>query len=147
MCENHIHQHGGLRKSNTEENRKLIQMAKKVMENAYAPYSKFKVGSALLAKNGEVFTGCNVENKSYGVTNCAERTAIFKAISEGNCDFEKIAIVSVSDDITYPCFICRQVMVEHMPKGILLFEDKHGDIYELSMAEATPYSFDTELPE
>ncbi|HBM81251.1 MAG TPA: cytidine deaminase, partial [Clostridiaceae bacterium] len=81
-------------------------------ENAYAPYSKFRVGAALLAKDGRIYTGCNIENASYGVTNCAERTAIFKAVSEGVKDFISIAINSDSDMFVLPCGVCRQVMAE-----------------------------------
>jgi cytidine deaminase len=93
-------------------NAELVGLAKKAMENAYAPYSKFRVGAALLTNDNKVFTGCNIENASFGGTNCAERTAFFKAISEGNRDFKKIAIISDSEDYTYPCGICRQVLSE-----------------------------------
>ena len=86
----------------------LISYAKKAMGNAYAPYSGFSVGAALLSADGEVFTGCNVENSSFGATICAERCAVLKAVSEGCTSFTKIAIVSSSDDLTYPCGICRQ---------------------------------------
>ena len=88
----------------------LILQAKDAMKNAYAPYSEFRVGAALLAKDGAVFKGCNVENASYGATNCAERTAVFKAVSEGYREFEKIAIVASSGDYASPCGICRQVL-------------------------------------
>lgn len=123
------------------ENRELIQLAKKAMQNAYCPYSAFQVGAALLSKDGRVFLGCNVENASYGASNCAERTAIFKAISEGIREFEKIAIVSSSHEATFPCGICRQVLVEHMPDGVLLFENEHGEILEFTMSQILPFSF------
>ena len=92
-------------------NKKLMEMAKKAKENAYVPYSNFKVGAALLTKSGKVYTGCNVEIASIGATNCAERTAIFKAVSEGEKEFEKIAVTGDAKE-TYPCGICRQVIVE-----------------------------------
>ena len=90
----------------------LLDAAEKAKEFAYAPYSNFCVGAALLAKNGQIFTGVNIENDSYGATNCAERTAVFKAVSEGIREFEAIAILSDSDEIIYPCGICRQVLNE-----------------------------------
>ncbi|MDE7288021.1 MAG: cytidine deaminase [Oscillospiraceae bacterium] len=82
--------------------RELLETAEKAMENAYAPYSNFKVGAALLCADGTVFTGCNIENASYGAANCAERTAVFKAVSEGHRDFSAIAIVSSSGEETFP---------------------------------------------
>ena len=96
---------------------KLIDEATKARELAYSPYSHYKVGAALLLKDGRIVTGCNIENASFGATNCAERTAIFKAVSEGNKEFEAIAIVGGREeeepsDYAYPCGICRQVMCE-----------------------------------
>lgn len=85
----------------------LIQKAKEAKEQAYAPYSGFHVGAALLCKDGTIFTGCNIENSAYGPTNCAERTAIFKAVSEGFREFEAIAIISDSKQPTAPCGVCR----------------------------------------
>ena len=90
----------------------LLEKAYEGRKNAYAPYSKFKVGAAVLMENGKIYTGCNIENASYGATNCAERTAIFKAISEGNRKICAIAIVGADDEYTYPCGICRQVIAE-----------------------------------
>ncbi len=119
----------------------LLSIADKAMVNAYAPYSNFKVGAALLCKDGAVFTGCNIENATYGATNCAERTAIFKAVSEGQRDFEAIAIVSSGGDETFPCGICRQVMAEFAPELKIILRDKNGNeaIYQLS--ELLPKSF------
>jgi cytidine deaminase len=91
--------------------RKLIASARAVQKNAHAPYSKFKVGAALLTKSGKVFTGVNVENASYGLTNCAERVAVGKAVSEGHRKFQAIAVVAPSSDLS-PCGACRQVMAE-----------------------------------
>ena len=93
------------------DNRKLIDKALEAMNYAYAPYSKFKVGAALIT-DGVVYTGCNIENSSFGATICAERCAISKAVSEGHKNIQKIAIVSSSGDFTPPCGICRQVMEE-----------------------------------
>jgi len=93
----------------------LLEQAKRAKDNAYVPYSNFRVGAALLGKSGRVYTGCNVENAAYSVTNCAERTALFKAVSEGEREFEAIAVTSDSDDITYPCGVCRQALVEFSP--------------------------------
>ena len=95
----------------------LLEKAYEGRENAYAPYSNFKVGAAVLAENGKIYTGCNIENASYGATNCAERTAIFKAISEGNRKIRAIAIVGADDEYTYPCGICRQVIAEFADKN------------------------------
>ena len=93
----------------------LARMAIEASERAYAPYSKFKVGAALLAEDGRVFTGCNVENASYGLTNCAERTAVFKAVSEGVTRFKAIAIAGGVGDVAMPCGACRQVLAEFCP--------------------------------
>lgn len=129
---------------NKVDNRALIEKAKEAMQFAYTPYSNFNVGAALLTATGKVYLGCNIENSSYGATNCAERTAIFKAISEGEREFIKIAVVSSSNAETYPCGICRQVLAEHMPQGSLLFEDTQGNIKEYSMQEILPYAFTKE---
>ena len=88
----------------------LIEVAKEYRENAYVPYSKFKVGAAVLTKSGKVYGGCNIENASYPVTNCAERTAIFKAVSEGEKELVAIAVVADTEDPCSPCGACRQVM-------------------------------------
>lgn len=124
------------------ENRELINLAKQAMENAYAPYSHFKVGAAAVGKNGDVYTGCNIENASYGATICAERTAMFKGISEGERAFEKIAIVSTSNHLTFPCGICRQVMAEFMRGGVVVLEDKDGNIKEFTVEELMPKAFE-----
>lgn len=98
------------------DNKELIQKALQAREKAYVPYSKYMVGAALLTKTGEVYQGCNIENAAYTPTNCAERTAFFKAVSEGERKFEAIAIVGgykgAPMDYAYPCGVCRQVMME-----------------------------------
>ena len=118
----------------------LIQLAKEAAQNAYTPYSSFCVGAALLSKNGQVYTGCNIENASYGATNCAERTAIFKAVSEGNREFEKIAVIAQDGSTAYPCGICLQVMHEFMPDGMVLLE-KEGKIVPYTVKELLPCGF------
>ena len=121
--------------------KELVTLAKEAMEQAYAPYSKFRVGAALLAKDGTVFKGCNVENASYGATNCAERTAVFKAVSEGCREFEAIAIVASSGEHIPPCGICRQVLAEFMPDGkVILDSDEKGMVTYL-VRELLPCSF------
>ncbi len=123
------------------DNARLIELAQEAAKKAYAPYSDFKVGAALLCKSGNVYTGCNVENSSYGASNCAERTAVFKAVSEGERDFVKIAIVSEKGGLTFPCGICRQVLSEFMPNGsIVLYSDEQG-IKEFALNELLPYAF------
>lgn len=92
----------------------LLALARIALKNAYVPYSKYHVGAALLTKSGRVFLGCNIENASYGLTNCAERTAVFKAVSEGESEFEAIAIAS-DGSAPYPCGACRQVLNEFAP--------------------------------
>ena len=124
--------------------KELVTLAKEAMEQAYAPYSKFRVGAALLAKDGTVFKGCNVENASYGATNCAERTAVFKAVSEGCREFEAIAIVASSGEHIPPCGICRQVLAEFMPDGkVILDSDEKGMVTYL-VRELLPLGFSSE---
>ena len=94
---------------------KLAGMAIEASAKAYAPYSKFKVGAALLAENGRIFTGCNVENASYGLTNCAERTAVFKGVSEGATRFTALAVAGGEGEVAMPCGACRQVLAEFLP--------------------------------
>ena len=111
------------------------------MKYAYAPYSQFQVGAALLCKDGQVFTGCNVENASYGATCCAERTAIGKAVSEGVRCFEKIAIMASDGGFTAPCGICRQVLLEFMPEGQVVLGNKTGEIQVFTVKELLPHGF------
>ena len=122
-------------------NKDLLSIADKAMEYAYSPYSDFKVGAALLCSDGTVFTGCNIENATYGATNCAERTAIFKAVSEGHRDFEAIAIVSSGGGETFPCGICRQVMAEFAPELKIVLRDENGNECCYTLMELLPKSF------
>lgn len=119
--------------------KELYEKAKEVLPRAYAPFSKFKVGAALLSKDGEVFTGVNVENSSFGGTICAERTAFVKAVSEGIYEFEAIAVVS-SDGQAWPCGICRQFMKEFCDDDFKIITGDNAD--ELSV-----YTMDEILPE
>lgn len=120
----------------------LITKAKEAKEKAYAPYSKFHVGAALLTKDGELFVGCNIENASFSATNCAERTAIFKGVSEGKTEFEAIAVVA-DKAMTPPCGVCLQVMAEFCNSTefevILAKDEKDYKIYTLQ--ELMPISF------
>ncbi len=126
--------------------RELVALAKKAAENSYSPYSGFTVGAALLTKDNKVYLGCNIENAAFGPTNCAERTAFFKAISEGDRDFVKIAIVggkngSFSDFCT-PCGVCRQVMAEFCSKDFIILLGKDGEeIKSFTLEELLPQSF------
>ncbi len=118
----------------------LIELAKQAMKNSYSPYSNFAVGAVVVTTDGKIYSGCNIENASYGVTNCAERTALFKAISEGERNFEKIVIVSSSNDFTFPCGLCLQVMVEFMPEGeVILYNEKEIKTYKVK--ELLPNAF------
>ena len=128
----------------------LIHDATAMLDRAYVPYSKFPVGAALVTKEGEVFSGCNIENASYGLSNCAERTTIFKAVSEGQMEFSAIAIVgsrngATQDEIEYcaPCGVCRQVMMEFCdPKTFKIFLAKSEDDYiEYTLEEILPLGF------
>lgn len=121
--------------------KELVNIAKEAVENAYAPYSHFKVGAALLAKDGRVFQGCNIENASYGATNCAERTAIFKAVSEGYREFEKIAIVASSGEYASPCGICRQVLFEFLPEGKVILDSDEKGMVTFTVRELLPLGF------
>lgn len=129
------------------DNRELIRMALEAREISYSPYSKFMVGAALLAKNGKVYKGCNIENAGYTPTNCAERTAFFKAVSEGERDFEAIAIVGGYDgipaDYAYPCGVCRQVMMEFCnPKSFRIITAVSEEEYlEKTLEELLPHGF------
>lgn len=124
-----------------DENKKLYEMALKAKEFAYAPYSGFKVGAAALTSDGMVFLGSNIENSSYGATVCAERVAIFKAVSEAKKNIVKIAIASDTEDFTYPCGICRQVINEFMPEGeIILGNGSEIKVYKIS--ELIPHGFE-----
>lgn len=119
--------------------RDLIAQAIEARKRAYAPYSRYKVGAALLGKSGKVYLGCNVENASYSHTVCAERTAILKAVSEGEREFEALAVVTRNGGS--PCGACRQVMAEFAPELIIYIADQNGAYRTTSMKELLPDSF------
>jgi cytidine deaminase len=122
------------------DNQELFLMAKNASNNAYSPYSNIKVGAALLAANDKIYTGCNVENSSYGATICAERTAFLKAISEGEREFVKIAIGGSIRNLV-PCGMCRQFMSEFgMDLGII-YENEDGELVETTLAALFPSEF------
>jgi len=103
-----------VRRGSPEE--ELIRRAREARSKAYSPYSRVKIGAAVLTRDGSIYAGCNIENSSYGLSNCAERTAIFKAVSEGRRDLVSMSIVGDSEDFTRPCGACRQVMVQFNPR-------------------------------
>lgn len=128
----------------TEADRELVQAAVKAMEMSYSPYSHFPVGAAIRGTDGRVFSGCNIENVSFGLTNCAERTAVFKAVSEGTRSFDTIAIAG--NQTPWPCGACRQVLAEFAPSiRILLCWD--GQVIEKNLSELLPYSIELETKE
>ncbi len=121
---------------------KLISEAEKVLDNSYAPYSRIRVASAVLCSDGRVFTGVNVENSSYGLTVCAERTAIFNAVTNGCRDFRAIAIVTDFDEPLTPCGACRQVMIEFVSDIIIVSKSvKTGIVKEYRLSELLPHAF------
>lgn len=134
------------------DNKSLIKEAMIARSRAYTPYSHYKVGAALLTKDGQVIHGCNIENAAYGPTNCAERTAFFKAVSEGIMDFTKIAIVGGSDtekdllsDYAFPCGVCRQVMREFCGSDFkIIIARSEEDYKEFTLEEILPNSFGPE---
>ena len=125
----------------------LFILAKEAMRNSYAPYSDYNVGAALLCKNGNIYKGCNIENASYSVTNCAERTALFSAVANGEKDFVAICVVGGKNgeitDYAMPCGVCRQALAEFCDADFKIYvgisEDK---IKEFTLGELLPYSFD-----
>ncbi len=127
------------------DNESLMIAAEKARENSYSPYSHFRVGAALLAKSGKVYTGCNIENAAYSATNCAERTAIFKAVSEGEREFEAIAIVGGKEGETprfcAPCGVCRQVLAEFCPADFKILLGSHEKFEVFTLEMLLPLSF------
>lgn len=122
---------------------KLIESAIEVREKAYAPYSNFKVGAAVLTEEDKIFAGCNIENASFGATNCAERTAVFKAVSEGYTTIKAVALIGDPSTHTYPCGICRQVITEFAEDeniAIILVKNKEDYIVK-TLKEILPGSF------
>ena len=121
----------------------LINKALEAKEKAYVPYSNFRVGAAILTEDNKIYTGCNIEIASYSPTICAERTAIFKAVSEGYRDIKAIAIVGDSD-MTFPCGVCRQVIREFGPKAKIVIANSIDEYKEYSLDDLLPHSFGPE---
>ena len=121
---------------------RLLRAARKAMKNAYAPFSKFKVGAAILTSKGDVFVGCNVENSSYGMTNCAERTAIFSAVAEKGpgLEIQAVAVTNSQGVPCSPCGACRQVIFEFGPEAVIFYQGKRGDM-ESHITELLPEGF------
>ncbi|KAB7708735.1 cytidine deaminase [Bacillus aerolatus] len=123
----------------------LIQEAKAARERAYVPYSKFPVGAALLTKDGKVFHGCNIENAAYSMCNCAERTALFKAWSEGEKEFAAMAVIADTARPVSPCGACRQVISELCTSDMkVILTNLQGDIEELTVENLLPGAFSPE---
>jgi cytidine deaminase len=125
--------------------KELIEAAREVRENAYAPFSDFRVGAALETDDGEIISGCNVESASYGLTVCAERVAIWKAISQGKRKIVKIAVVADTEDLTPPCGVCRQIIWEFGGDIPVVFANLSGKVETVQMRELLPRAFDTKF--
>jgi len=120
----------------------LLEAALRVRENAHAPFSRFKVGAAIEDDSGRVFTGCNVENATYGLTVCAERVAVFKAISEGARKFQRVAVAADTDILTPPCGACRQILWEFCGDVEITLVNLHGKTEKFQMKDLFPRPFD-----
>ena len=120
----------------------LVEKAIEARSKAYVPYSKFQVGAAIITSNDKVFLGCNIENASYGLTNCAERTAIFKAVSEGDQEIKAIAVVADTEGPVSPCGACRQVIAEFATDDTKIYlANLNGDVKETTISEILPGYF------
>jgi cytidine deaminase len=123
--------------------RTLIAMARRSRDYAFAPFSRFKVGAAVKTRDGRIYTGCNIENASFGLTICAERTALFKAISEGTREFLQVVIVTDATKLTPPCGACRQVLWEFAPDAEIILANIRGRTQRLRMSALLPMPFDS----
>lgn len=121
----------------------MIAMARRARDFAFAPFSRFKVGAAIRTRDGRIFTGCNVENASFSLTLCAERTAIFKAISEGTREFTQVVIVTDATTLTPPCGACRQVLWEFAPDAEVILANVRGRTKRMKMSSLLPSPFDS----
>ncbi len=121
----------------------LCRKATDMLQMSYVPYSGFRVGAAVECADGTIYTGCNIENAAYSPTVCAERTAIFKAVSEGRRSFRRIAIAADTEEFTAPCGVCRQVMMEFAPNMEVILVNRNGDTKTLSLQQLLPYGFDS----
>jgi len=125
-----------------DELQSLINVAQEARTRAIAPYSNFQVGAALETVDGKIYSGCNIENASYGLTMCAERVAIFKALSEGERKFKRLAIVAEAKELTPPCGACRQIIWEFCGDISVALANGNGDVTVLPMRELYPHAFD-----
>ena len=119
----------------------LYQKAVEQLKNSYSPYSKFAVGAALLTENGNLYTGCNIESAAYNATICAERTALVKAVSEGDLKIASLAVASSSGDFTFPCGICRQMLVEFNPNLRIIVGNQQDQLKVFLLKELLPEAF------
>ena len=126
-------------------NEELVKAAKEARQNSYAPYSEFRVGAAIEMEDGEIYTGCNVESASYGLTVCAERVAIWKAISEGKHQVKNIAVVADTKELTPPCGVCRQIIWEFGGNVPVTLANLNGGRETVEMKELLPRAFDTKF--
>ncbi|WP_040228837.1 cytidine deaminase [Bhargavaea cecembensis] len=127
------------------DKQQLIEQAGNARQRAYVPYSKFPVGAALLTKDGNVYKGCNIENSGYSMANCAERTAMFKAISEGEREFSALAVVADTPGPVSPCGACRQVLSEFCPADMPVYlTNLKGDLLETTVGQLLPGAFKAE---
>jgi cytidine deaminase len=128
---------GGIRMTDLE----LYQKAVEQLKNSYAPYSKFAVGAALLTEEGNLYTGCNIESAAYSATICAERTALVKSVSEGDLKIASLAVASSSGDFTFPCGICRQMLVEFNPNLRIIVGNQQDQLKVFLLKELLPEAF------
>lgn len=125
-----------------DKDTELIESAKQAREQAYAPFSNFRVGAAVRTKAGKIYTGCNIESASYGLTVCAERVAIWKAVSEAENEFEQIAVVADTRELTPPCGACRQILWEFCGDMSVTFANLKGNVETVRMKDLLPRAFD-----
>jgi len=125
--------------------KELIGAATDVRENSYAPYSNFRVGAAVETEDGTIYTGCNVESASYGLTVCAERVAIWKGISSGEKKFSRVAVVVDTEELTPPCGVCRQIIWEFCGDVPVILANLHGKSETVKMSELLPRAFDSKF--
>ena len=124
--------------------KELYDTAREAITHSYSPHSKFAVGAALLTENGDRITGCNIENASFGLTMCAERVAVFKAVSDGHKNFKAIAIACESAANCPPCGACLQVLLEFAPEITIIYPDNSGDVIARKISEMLPHGFTLE---
>jgi cytidine deaminase len=130
---------------NNEKELRLVEAAKDVRERAYAPFSNFKVGASVETEDGKIYTGCNVESASFGLTVCAERVAIWKAVSEGQMKFKQVAVVVDTEELTPPCGVCRQIIWEFCGDVPVTLANLHGQSETVQMRDLLPRAFDSKF--